>query len=727
MKIFTGLVLLFLSLAVEAQQTMNFNNIRNVPYGDLRTLHCSATSTPPFSCGTNPPVVTLTPEDCGHPVALSNVRNDDGTVSSAGVMAKLPTTAALAANAGGSFKTCKMSFIFGTPSDNFLCIDPNGGSITGAIVNFNFSTPLCVPYFAASRLDVTFDSVSWKAVFTGSANYNAEVPFSTGQMLKHGDVKMFEIAASTNCPQWVTGTAYAAGACVLNALNLYSTVAGGTAGASAPTCTSSTCSDGTVTWVFSSRFTGAVSSTAPCPQWVTGITYAASACVYNNHGLYTTTAGGLAGNLPPTCVTILTGPSTCVDNASAGVTWTFVQYYYGGDIALCSWNGNGLIIGGPDDPTKTSFFANEILNKIPATCLIYEPDLVAGSTVQYVEATLNASDLTCTASITATCPSGIASGVISGNPNGQGGNYIRFISASSPNMGPQNQIKIGNGTMLNGTVVPQEAIVRLVHTAANNAAEPVPCATTEGTCYDLITPVFNGNPQTGSNAVTTFVPGDNASASYRYYYDGIHPVTFTSPTQHVTDVITGHEVLTADKQSTIVGMVKLNGAVGGKNSISDTESARNVGSWFNRSTKKLRCAYVTDQTDANTTPHETSSTIRCPFLSIGVPATAQNQGAQFPGLEYGYDGAASNATASDGCQSAAAFVTGATLGGAEAGAGAFINNAATNGAYFNVGFTGMKQTLAEGAWSITLLNEAITGGTCTFRAAGSSLFAYPMQ
>lgn len=50
--------------------------------------------------------------------------------------------------------------------------------------------------------------------------------------------------------QWVTGTVYAASATVSNNGNRYTTTAGGTAGATDPTHTSGSASDGGVTWVF---------------------------------------------------------------------------------------------------------------------------------------------------------------------------------------------------------------------------------------------------------------------------------------------------------------------------------------------------------------------------------------------------------------------------------------------------------------------------------------------
>lgn len=53
---------------------------------------------------------------------------------------------------------------------------------------------------------------------------------------------------------WAGSHAYASGSYVFNGLNLYMSTNAATSGASAPTCTSGTCSDGAVTWQFVSTF-----------------------------------------------------------------------------------------------------------------------------------------------------------------------------------------------------------------------------------------------------------------------------------------------------------------------------------------------------------------------------------------------------------------------------------------------------------------------------------------
>jgi len=59
------------------------------------------------------------------------------------------------------------------------------------------------------------------------------------------------IQTNTHTPQWVTGTTYVTDDWVTNNGKFYFATGGGVAGASAPTCGSGTCSDGTVTWQFS--------------------------------------------------------------------------------------------------------------------------------------------------------------------------------------------------------------------------------------------------------------------------------------------------------------------------------------------------------------------------------------------------------------------------------------------------------------------------------------------
>ena len=57
-------------------------------------------------------------------------------------------------------------------------------------------------------------------------------------------------------PQWTAGTTYGGNIYVFNGGNIYASLSGGTSGGIAPTCTSGTCSDGSITWTFIRSFTG---------------------------------------------------------------------------------------------------------------------------------------------------------------------------------------------------------------------------------------------------------------------------------------------------------------------------------------------------------------------------------------------------------------------------------------------------------------------------------------
>lgn len=69
-----------------------------------------------------------------------------------------------------------------------------------------------------------------------------------------GQVLVWEVVTkeAIRPQQWITATAYSTGEYVYNAGNIYYAQAGGTSGATAPVHTSSTASDGSITWVYSS-------------------------------------------------------------------------------------------------------------------------------------------------------------------------------------------------------------------------------------------------------------------------------------------------------------------------------------------------------------------------------------------------------------------------------------------------------------------------------------------
>jgi Flp pilus assembly protein TadG len=148
-----------------------------------------------------------------------------------------------------------------------------------------------------------------------------------------------------NCPSWTSGEkGIIPGICRKNANNIYTATTSGTAGASAPTHTSGTASDGTVTWAY--RFpayagvgtnpincplwqpgqavaNGECRMSPNCPSWTTGESIAIGDCRISSSKIYTaTTAGTTSG---------ASGPSHSSGTAvSGGISWKYRSASYVG-------------------------------------------------------------------------------------------------------------------------------------------------------------------------------------------------------------------------------------------------------------------------------------------------------------------------------------------------------------------------------------------------------------
>lgn len=72
-----------------------------------------------------------------------------------------------------------------------------------------------------------------------------------------GGIRINVGAASTNYTAWASSTSFASGAYCIYGLNLYQTTAGGTTGATPPTHTSGSVSDGAVTWAYVNSYINA--------------------------------------------------------------------------------------------------------------------------------------------------------------------------------------------------------------------------------------------------------------------------------------------------------------------------------------------------------------------------------------------------------------------------------------------------------------------------------------
>ncbi len=149
-----------------------------------------------------------------------------------------------------------------------------------------------------------------------------------------------------NCPAWSSGEkGIEVGTCRMNAGSVYTSSTAGVAGSTAPTHTTGSASDGTLTWVYrrpiyptTAGFSGvscpvwrageSVASgqcrTAPtCPAWATGQSITAGNCRTSSGKMYSaTTSGTTSGG---------SGPShSSGSSTSGGITWQYRATAYTG-------------------------------------------------------------------------------------------------------------------------------------------------------------------------------------------------------------------------------------------------------------------------------------------------------------------------------------------------------------------------------------------------------------
>jgi hypothetical protein len=166
---------------------------------------------------------------------------------------------------------------YGSSGDNCISMTGNRNSVVGGILSYCYRDGVAMYgsdnsatgahiFDNGQGVAVHYAGVEMTSNFGGIAKNNV----ATGNIVDDDQAAPtqyypFRVSGNTGLgggyPNWVTATVYAALAYVIQGQNLYQTLAGGTSGATAPTCTSLTCSDGAVTWTFVQTFVGNTQST----------------------------------------------------------------------------------------------------------------------------------------------------------------------------------------------------------------------------------------------------------------------------------------------------------------------------------------------------------------------------------------------------------------------------------------------------------------------------------
>lgn len=125
----------------------------------------------------------------------------------------------------------------------------SGNTITGnTILNAGSVHAVGHPYYNASNTG-NFGGLTVSGNWGGAGQSNSV----TGNYINDDQTiktTAYGIKIGSGYSNWATSTAYSANSFVISSNNIYKTVSGGTSGATAPTCTSGTCSDGSVTWTY---------------------------------------------------------------------------------------------------------------------------------------------------------------------------------------------------------------------------------------------------------------------------------------------------------------------------------------------------------------------------------------------------------------------------------------------------------------------------------------------
>jgi hypothetical protein len=194
-----------------------------------------------------------------------------------------------------TFNTVLNQGRYALPSDFDRVIDNTGWNRSNRLALGGPLSPQEFEFFKARQVGVVFNLL-WR-LLQGKFHAFTDNTTPGGYAIAFEYVSRWWVLPQPqpSATQWLTNTVYSANAYVFNAGNVYQTTTGGTSGATAPTHTSGTVSDGGVQWTYVSAYVGTTSG-----PWINAATFSGGTVINNAGSLYKTTAGGTSGSYGPT-------------------------------------------------------------------------------------------------------------------------------------------------------------------------------------------------------------------------------------------------------------------------------------------------------------------------------------------------------------------------------------------------------------------------------------------
>lgn len=367
-----------------------------------------------------------------------------------------------------------------------------------------------------------------------------------------------------------------------------------------------------------------------------------------------------------------------------------------GKIAYCPNHGRGLAVNAN---------SHDILMLTPTNCAFTS---LSGSTTQYLQIQAG----------TGVTISAIAAGAayIAGTaPNGTAylaGNYVRatISGIASANLTDGDTVTIWNVPTTLGSVVNGKWIVEVVDSTHIDLHEAV-----YDWDHERDADSTGVGPPSSYVATDTILGGNTSRAAMTYI-----GLSGASATGAATDASQGVEFLGNTNSTTLVGIAKDLAGV-----ITDSGATREVASLFNPVEKKCEFNLSGNKTTTSLTFVEADATRRCSFVYIpGVATKATSLGDLGRRVRYTATVRSSNNTALDGCEYAIGF-DGTTA--EESSPPGFTNPTGITDGQHTITVAGNKSGLSIGLHNARLLHRAVTGGTCTTYATGTTVMFWIWQ